>query len=156
MKDRFFEDIPIGEEFVTPIRRIVEQDFAFFAAISGDYKTFITDEVLANPGAHETEIGHELLGVVVASGLFSQSQFFRVTGNNIVTIIDLKWKFLKPLRIGDSIYVKLRVMSKKATSHSERGLLILRRTLINQLGEMVQDGETTLIIKRRRDNMSKT
>jgi acyl dehydratase len=60
----------------------------------------------------------------------------------------LRWKFKAPIRIGDTIRVRARVRAKKATK-PDRGVVVLERTVLNQRGDVVQEGETDLIVERR-------
>jgi len=41
------------------------------------------------------------------------------------------------------------VIAKKETGKPDRGLITLERTVLNQRGEVVQEGETDLIVERR-------
>ena len=40
--------------------------------------------------------------------------------------------------------------AKKETSKPDRGLVTVERTVVNQRGEVVQEGETDLMVERRR------
>jgi acyl dehydratase len=42
------------------------------------------------------------------------------------------------------------VLAKKETSKPDRGLVVLERRILNQRNEVVQEGETDLLVERRR------
>jgi acyl dehydratase len=45
--------------------------------------------------------------------------------------------------------VRARVLAKQDTSKPDRGLVTLERTVVNQRDEVVQQGETDLMVERR-------
>jgi acyl dehydratase len=61
----------------------------------------------------------------------------------------LTWKFSGPIRFGDTIHAVIRIASKRETSKPDRGIMIQTIQVINQRGEVVQEGEFTSMIKRR-------
>ena len=61
----------------------------------------------------------------------------------------LRWKFKNPIKIGDTIRVRAEVTAKKETSKPDRGVVTLTRTVLNQRDEVVQEGETDLMVERR-------
>jgi acyl dehydratase len=61
------------------------------------------------------------------------------------------WKFLKPIYIGDTVYAKNIVIEKKETSKPDRGIVRYKRQLINQREEVVQEGETVIMVLRKKD-----
>jgi acyl dehydratase len=66
-----------------------------------------------------------------------------------LAFLGLRWKFRGPIKIGDTIKVRAKVISKKGTSKPDRGIVTLERQVINQKGEVVQEGETDLMVARR-------
>lgn len=146
---RYWEDLEIGEEHTTPSRTVTEADVVNFAGISGDFHELHTNEELCKTTAFGTRIAHGLLGLTLASGLIARTEFWLQTSKNLIAFIGLEWKFKVPIKIGDTITLKVRVADKKETKNPERGVCTLKRELYNQRGEMVQEGETKLMYKRR-------
>jgi acyl dehydratase len=62
----------------------------------------------------------------------------------------MTWKFLKPIRIGDTLHVKQIVVDKKETSKRGRGVVTIQAQLMNQLNEIIQEGTKSLLFVRRR------
>jgi acyl dehydratase len=63
--------------------------------------------------------------------------------------VGLRWKFKGPIKIGDTIRLRAKVIGKKETSRPDRGLVTLQRLVVNQRDEVVQEGETDLLVERR-------
>jgi len=142
---RYFEEIEVGEEFESPGRTVTETDIVLFAGLSGDYNVLHTDAEFMKKSIFGERIAHGLLGLTIQSGLFYR------TGRVFATLafVGLKWKFKGPIKIGDTIRLRTRVASKRETSKADRGLVVVERTVVNQRDEVVQEGETELLVERR-------
>ncbi|MBL0716144.1 MAG: MaoC family dehydratase N-terminal domain-containing protein [Desulfosarcina sp.] len=149
MSPKYFEDIEIGEREETGGRTVTQADIVNFAGLSGDFNPIHINADYAGHTYFKQPIAHGLLVVAIASGLFTQSNLNTSIKSNLIALIDLKWKFLKPVFPGDTIYVEIEIIEKRQTSKADRGLLINKRTIVNQHGEPVQEGEVVLMIKRR-------
>jgi acyl dehydratase len=66
-----------------------------------------------------------------------------------LALLGVRWKFKGPIKIGDTIRVKAKVLAKRETSKKDRGIITLERQLVNQRGEVVQEGETDVMVERR-------
>ena len=65
------------------------------------------------------------------------------------SLAGLRWKFKGPIKIGDTIHVRARVAAKKDGPGPGRGTVTMARTVLNQRGEVVQEGETQHAVERR-------
>jgi acyl dehydratase len=45
--------------------------------------------------------------------------------------------------------LKAKVLAKKETEKPDRGLITVQRTVLNQRDEVVQEGETDLLVEKR-------
>ena len=142
---RFFEDIEVGEEYESPGRTVTETDIVLFAGLSGDYNVLHTDAEFMKGSIFGERIAHGLLGLAIQAGLFTRATQAYAT----LAFVGLRWKFKAPIRIGDTVRLRARVATKKETSSPGRGLITLERTVLNQRGEIVQEGETDLLVERR-------
>src|SRR5881296_2035954 len=140
---RYFDEIEVGEEFESPGRTVT--DIVLFAGLSGDYNVLHTDAEFMKKSIFGERIAHGLLGLAIQSGLFYR------TGRVFATLafVGLKWKFKGPIKIGDTIRLRTRVASKRETGKTDRGLVVVERTVLNQRDEVVQEGETELMVERR-------
>lgn len=137
---RYFEDIAVGEVFQTPGRTVTEADVVRFAGISGDHETL--GRMGGEPGRAATV--PDTLIVVLTSGLG-----FRVPvpQPQVLAFMVLDWQFLSPVRVGDTVHCRMHVSAKRAMK--EGGVLVEKREIVNQRGEVVQEGEYKLLVARR-------
>jgi len=142
---RFFEEILVGEEYVAPGRTVTEADIGLFAGLSGDYNVLHTDAEFMKSSIFGERIAHGLLGLSIQAGLLSRG----MRPYAILAFLGLRWKFKGPIRIGDTIKVKAKVIAKRETSKPGQGIVTLERQVQNQKGEVVQEGETDLMVARR-------
>ncbi len=142
---RYFEDIEVGEEYESPGRTVTETDIVLFAGLSGDYNVLHTDAEFMKKSIFGERIAHGLLGLAIQSGLFYRSGPVFAT----VAFLGLRWKFKGPIKIGDTIRLRTRVSGKRETSRPDRGIVVVERRVLNQRDEVVQEGETDLMVERR-------
>ncbi|MCL6641670.1 MAG: MaoC family dehydratase N-terminal domain-containing protein [Candidatus Rokubacteria bacterium] len=142
---RYFEDIAIGEEYESPGRTVTETDIVLFAGLSGDYNVLHTDAEFMKKSIFGERIAHGLLGLAIQSGLFYRAGPAYAT----LAFLGLRWKFKAPIKIGDTIRVRARVAAKRETGKADRGIVVLERQVLNQRDEVVQEGETELMVERR-------
>jgi acyl dehydratase len=142
---RFFEDIAVGEEYESPGRTLTETDIVLFAGLSGDYNVLHTDAELMKASIFGERIAHGLLGLAIQAGLFSRATRPYAT----VAFTGLRWKFKGPIKIGDTIRVRVKVLATRAADKPDCGVITLERKIVNQRGEVVQEGETDLLVERR-------
>ena len=53
------------------------------------------------------------------------------------------------IKIGDTIRLRAKVVEKKDLDKPDRGQITLDRTILNQRDEVVQQGQTDLIVRKR-------
>jgi acyl dehydratase len=142
---RYFEDIEVGEEYESPGRTVTEGDIVLFAGLSGDYNVLHTDAEFMKKSIFGERIAHGLLGLAIQSGLLTRAtgQYATVAGGA------LRWKFKGPIKIGDTIRLRARVRAKRDADEAAHGQVTLERQVLNQRDEVVQEGETELIVERR-------
>jgi acyl dehydratase len=143
---RYFDDIAVGEEYESPGRTVTETDIVIFAGLSGDYNVLHTDAEFMKQSIFGERIAHGLLGLAIQSGLLTRGMQAYAT----LAFVGLRWKFKGPIKIGDTIRVRAKVSGKKETSKTDRGVVTLERRVVNQRGEVVQEGETDLMVERKR------
>jgi acyl dehydratase len=142
---RYYDEIEVGEEYESPGRTITETDIVLFAGLSGDYNVLHTDAEFMKTSIFGERIAHGLLGLAIQSGLFSRSTGAYAT----LAFVGLRWKFKAPIKIGDTIRLRARVRTKRDIGKPDRGLVTVERTVVNQRGEVVQEGETDLLVEKR-------
>ena len=147
LERQYFEDIRVGDAYVSPGRTVTEADIVAFAGLSGDYNVLHTDAEYMRTSIFGERIAHGLLGLALQSGLGA-----RAMARPFATLafLGLRWRFKAPIKIGDTIKVHLEVTDKRETSKPDRGIVVIQRSVLNQRGEVVQEGDTDIMVERRR------
>ena len=118
----------------TPAMTVTEAHVALYAGLTGD-------------APREDGLIPDLLPLCLTTGLG-----WRVPQPPLAVLafMGFEWVVDSPLRVGDTIRLRAKVAAKQETSKPDRGLITVERTVVNQRGEVVQEGETDLIVERRR------
>lgn len=143
----FYEDFEVGKSYLSPGRTISEADVVNFAAFSGDWFPLHTDEEYSKKGPFQGRIAHGLLGLALTEGLkFRIPEFL---GAAYVASLYWNYSFTNPIRLGDTVSLKVQILSKRDTKNPERGLVVEYVSMINQRGEVVGEGEHGLLVSKR-------
>ena len=145
----YFEDMNVGDVHLSPGRTVTETDVVNFAGLSGDYMPLHTDKEFCKDTVWGERIAHGLLGLSLASGLFTRTELAAGIVTTVIALLGLEWKFTAPIMLGDTIHVEVEIIKKKETKKADRGVVTLQRTIKNQRGEVVQQGVTPLMFKRK-------
>src|SRR5438477_10298359 len=132
---RFFDDIEVGEAYESPGRTVTEADIVLFAGISGDYNVVHTDAELMKTSSFGERIAHGLLGLSIQAGLLSRAMRPYAT----IASAGLRWKFKGPIKIGDTISVRAKVIAKDEGPKPDSGLVTLERSVLNHRVDIVQE-----------------
>lgn len=142
---KFYEEIQIGDERLTPRVTVTEGHVLAYAGVAGDFSPIHMDEVYAQSTVFGGRIAHGLMGLSLTDGMKVQSGFFH---DGIA--LGWSWNFRKPIRIGDTLQVKFRIADMRIPkSRDDMGILIIAIELLNQQGEVVQEGEHRLMVPRK-------
>jgi acyl dehydratase len=143
MKGKYFEELEIGAAFVTRSRTITETDVGFYAGFSWDYNPEHTDVEFAKRSIFEERIPHMLLSLVFANGLSASTSILRGTARGY---LGMTWRTLVVCRIGDTLHVRETILEKKDSPRPEVGLVTIGIEVINQRGEVVNQGTRTMLV----------
>jgi acyl dehydratase len=142
-----FNDLTVGDEWESPARTVTESDVVAFAGLSGDFNPLHVDHVYARGTPFGQPVAHGLLGLAIVSGLASQAP--RV--DTVAFLAIREWKFLLPIRFGDTVRVLTRVVALEVRSRGRRGAVTWHRRLLNQDDQVVQEGVTETLVRGRPD-----
>jgi acyl dehydratase len=140
-----FDDLEVGDEWESPGRTVTETDVVLFAGLSGDHNPLHSDYELAKTGPFGRPVAHGLLGLAMATGLYSQTP--RV--DTLAFLAILEWKFLLPVVLGDTIRVVSRVAAIDPQARGRRGIVTWQRQIFNQNMQLVQEGRTQTLVRSR-------
>lgn len=146
VEGRYFEESVIGEEIESAPRTITEADILAFAELSGDTNPVHVDPEFARTTIFGERIAHGLLGLSVASGLAWQTGLMQGTAE---AFIGMDWKFRAPIRIGDTIRVRMVATQKREMPSLNGGFVTISATVLNQRDEVVQKGTWTVLVRSR-------
>lgn len=146
----FWEDWEIGKSFVSAGRTVTEADIVAFAGISGDYNPLHINEEFCKNTQFGTRVAHGPLVYAIAAGLLFQLHLYDDTLIAFLGFENLR--FTKPVKIGDTIHAKVTVLERTETSKPDRGIMKRQLQVINQNGEIVQEGIQAFLLKRRVEN----
>ena len=139
-----FEDIQLGQRWQSAARTVTETDVVNFAGVTGDYNPLHVDHEMARETPFRQPIAHGLLGMALVAGLGSHSPHAQTDA--FVGIRE--WQFLRPIFFGDAVHVVTEAISLKPKGR-RRGQVIWKRQLVNQHGQVVQEGlfETLVAVR---------
>jgi len=142
----YFEEFEQGQVVSSPGRTITEADVVAFAGLSGDYNQLHTDDEFARETPYGRRIAHGLLGLAAASGLAARAGFIEGTTQ---AFIGLTYKFKAPVFIGDTIHLRATVSKLRPMPSMGGGMVVFAMEVLNQRGEVVQEGDWTLLMRGR-------
>ena len=134
MLGRTMDQLNVGD-FETFSKTISESDIYLFAGVSGDMNPAHIDEQYAADTFFKGRIAH---GVLVGS-LLSTVIGMKLPGPGTI-YLEQQYKFLAPVRIGDTITARAEVVEKV----EEKKKVILKTTCTNQNGIVVIDGQAVV------------
>jgi len=144
---RYFEEFDVGEEFTSLSRTITEADITNFCGVSADFNPLHTDIEFAKKTPFGQRIAHGLLGLAFVSGGIARLGL--IEGTTFAFLEICSWKYLAPNFIGDTVTVKVKVVSKKETKKVDRGIVVFDIDLINQRSEITQSGQWAIMMLRK-------
>ena len=147
MTGMYWEEWNIGAEFKSSGRTVTEADIVMFAGLSGDYNSLHIDEEFCKQTQFGTRIAHGPLVYAIAAGLLFQLHLYDDTLIAFLGFDSLK--FTKPVKAGDTIHARIKVLEKRETSNAERGVMKRQLQVLNQRGEVVQEGVQAFLLKRK-------
>jgi acyl dehydratase len=141
----YFDDVEVGQEWLSLGRTVTESDIVNFAGISGDFNPIHTDHEFARTTLFRRPIAHGLLIWAISSGLGVNAPPMRTLA--FLSIRD--WQFKGPVFIGDTIRLRSKVVSKEVRARGRRGVITWQRQIVNQEDKVVQEGITETLVEGR-------
>lgn len=140
-----FDDLVEGDRWSTDGILVTDWHILTFAGVSGDFFAPHLDDAAAQEAGFERRIAHGLLVLALVDGLKNRSAV-RLAA---VASLGWTWEFRRPVHPGDRIAAEIAVAGLRATRRAERGLARLAFRVLNQDGQLVQEGENRLLLERR-------
>lgn len=145
--DIYWEDVEVGATAVSPGRTMTEADIVNFCGLSGDFNVIHTDVEFCEGTPFGKRIAHGVLGLSIATGLIARAP--GAPQHRIVAFLGMTWDFRNPIFIGDTIHVEQVVAEKRPTKRPGLGIIISDAKVINQRGEVCQEGQWKVMYMMR-------
>ena len=147
---KYFEELVIGETFMTHRRTVTVSDVVSFAGISGDFFYAHMDDVAARESLFEKRVAHGYFVLSAAAGLFVDPAPGPVLANYGLEGL----RFVKPVYIGDTIHVRLTCKQKTEKEDREgqvpQGVVHWDVEVSNQDGDPVAVYTILTLVRQRR------
>ncbi len=133
----YFEDFPEGFVYETPKRTVFETDIVNFVALSGLYEDlFCNLEYIENESPiRGGRFAPAAMVWGMAQGLTTRTGLYEKTFVAILGVDEMR--IPKPILVGDTLQVRVTVLSARETSKGDKGVLNSRFEIVNQRGEVV-------------------
>ncbi|MCZ6872589.1 MAG: MaoC family dehydratase [bacterium] len=142
---RYFEEFEVGARYPTYSRTITEGDLSLFCAFVGYHVPLFIDEEYAKRTPYGGRIVPSALTMSISTGM--TESLFRTTVIGLLGVD--RGRFLAAVRPGDTIRTEVEVISKRETSHPDRGIVVFRDHVFNQHDETVFQIDKTVLIQRQ-------
>jgi len=147
---KYFEELEIGEQYVTARRTVTEADIVNFAGISGDFFYAHMDDIAAKESIFERRVAHGYFVLSAAAGLFVDPAPGPVLANYGLESL----RFTTPVYAGDTIQVKLTCKQKTAKEDREgqvpQGVVAWDVEVRNQKDELCATYTILTLVKQLR------
>ena len=136
-----YEDLQVGDRWVSQGRTVTEADVVNFAGMTGDYNPLHVDHEFASETPFRRPIAHGVLGLSFVAGLSSYAPYVKT-----LAFLEIQsWEFLRPIFIGDTVHVETEVTAALPNGRRS-GRVSWRRQLINQSGDVLQAGQFVTLV----------
>lgn len=147
MAVEYYEEYEVGAAYETAARTITETDIVNFVNLFGFTEPlFINMEFVKNQSLFGSRIAPGAFTFALSEGLMIQSGLAR-GGMALLGIEELKVP--APLRCGDTVHVKITVVSKRETSKPDRGVVTFDQQVVNSKGEVLLQYTVKRMIRRQ-------
>jgi len=124
LKEYFYEDLEVGNKFVTRTRLVTGSEIELIAALVGVTNPMFQSMEAAQRKGFKGKITPGAIIEAYAFGLEHQTGIY----DNMVALVEVdEMKFKEPLLHGSPLRSELEVISKRGTSRPDRGLVVFQR-----------------------------
>lgn len=133
----------VGDQIETAQVIVTGETIDHFANLSGDHFALHMSDDAALAHGFAGRVAHGLLVLSLVDGLKNQAPA------QLRAIASLGWNitFSAPVLVGDTLRATFALKSKRLTREAERGIAVFLVDVRNQRDEIVQTGQTTLMMQ---------
>ncbi len=141
-----FDELAEGQVFNSGGRTITETDVVNYCALTGNWIAIHSNIVYSSKTRFGKRLVQGALTYSIATGLIQFGLGIQANYG-----ID-NMRFLKPVLIDDTVYAKATVIGRKVKDE-KYGVIKFLMQVLNQDGDVVQQGEWSLLMLRRREDL---
>ncbi len=146
---KYFDDLQIGERFVTEARTVTLADVETWVTLLGAPGEMFTDyEYASQKSVFGRPVVPAFMVQAFADALLGQQQ---TLVESTVALLGSHMRALAPLFVGDTMHVEVEISGKKRSSKPDRGVVTLLYTMSNQDGQAIMSANSTVMMWRRPD-----
>ena len=150
----YLDDITVGMRFKSSNLTVSEADIIAFGR-QFDPQPFHTDPAAATDSVFQGLAASGWHTAALTMRLFVESDF-RIAGGLLGAGVEaLDWP--RPVRPGDTLHVEVEVLSvRESRTRPEQGMVVVRSMTINQHGEVVQNLQPKMVVRKRIADAART
>lgn len=149
---RHFDDLSLGDEFVTQGRTISDVENSLWTMFTGDMNPMhVDDEFARDHGVFGGRFPAGLMPVSLASGLTERLGLFAGTG---LAMTHQTIDYHAAVLIGDTIHVRLTVIERRASTRRAGGTVTFRYEIVRQNGDLCISGEWGILLRSKEQTPS--
>lgn len=146
LENSTFDELTLGQQ-ASLTKTLTQEDISLFAVMSGDVNPAHT-----NPAFAQSDIFHGIVGHGMWSGSLISAVLGTVLPGPGTIYLEQDIKFIKPVRLGDTLTIILTVRDKL----KDKPIVTLVCKGQNQHGELVIDGLATVLAPTKKIRVPKT
>ena len=144
----YFDDIQLGSVLESVARTITETDIWLFAYLTSDFFPIHTDIEYAKKTIFGERVAQGMLILSIALGMIDQVILSKYNVTSIIAFYGIKnARFLKPVKIRDTVKAKAEVVGKKEKNVNS-GIVTYHLTVTNQRNESVLTADYDVLIRK--------
>ncbi len=148
MNAKYFEDWRVGEQLETMGRTVGDSEISQFVALGGFYEEiFMNQDFIAKSGPYPARIAPGALIFAFAEGLIILTGCIHRVGMALLSVDEMNFK--RPLRVGDTMRVRVEVVEVRQTSKADRGIVTFQHTVLNQNDENIMECRVKRMLRSR-------
>lgn len=141
MIGKTFDEFQQNQKYVFPTLTVTESHIVQFAGLSGDYNPLHVDEEYAKNTGFKGRIAHGMLTASIISGYLGMLAY-----GTVIALLEVSFKFLSPVKIGDTVTTTAEVIEKKSSSKYNGGIIKFKLNCKKQNNETAVEGEAVVLI----------
>lgn len=146
-QEKYGDDFKLGDIYTTPRITVTETHVVNWAGLTGDFYPLHMDKVYAESTQFGERLAHGPMIFALAVGLVAQAGF---GGDAVVAWLGASnMRMLAPVKIGDTITVRVEVKEQKATRDPKKGVQTWLYTVLNQRSETVVSFDYIMMFHQR-------